>query len=121
VGNYIYGTVPFYIDPLDSGTDGWRYNLRGNTYDGVQHGVEVGRVVHPNRVPDFDQGTVNLSSGQAAVSFAANRDTNYALGVTARSSAYLWTSAASSTGFTVNASNTASTATVNWQLQRTAT
>jgi hypothetical protein len=121
VGNYIYGTDAFYINPGGSGTDGLRYNLRGNTYGGVQHGTEIGRVVWPNRVPDNDQGTVNLSSGQATVSFSANRDTNYALALSVGSSVFVWRAAASSTGFSVNASNTASTALVHWQLQRIST
>lgn len=49
-GNTVYGMDILKIPATDTGMNGMKYEFRGNTYNGVSHGVERGVVVWPNRV-----------------------------------------------------------------------
>lgn len=74
-----------------------------------------------NQVGTDQSGVVTLSSGSAAVSFALPQpDTNYrvALSGNAYEVFYVFSGSKATTGFTIKSSNTSSSATVEWQLER---
>jgi len=125
LGNTVESSASFYIRSNNSGADGLRYSLHDNIrMDGsslyVSHFAdEDGLVVWPNRTADRVTGRATFASAATkAVSITTRENASYNVALSGGAKETFWVTSKTTSGFTLNSSNGASTATVDWALTR---